>query len=155
MNKFKIDGKFVKIADYRKIKVNEISNAYIAEKRQLGIEIDEYTEWFIKESFYYILGERKAYRVYAAHDVNSCRHDEAIGDMRYGTVHHMFLLDKHITVGFPTTQWMDERLSNQLTKKAMVDAICDVIINNKDYSDFVGSIGIRRDTNWECLKYEG
>lgn len=151
MKKFKIDGKFVKVADFRKIKVNEISNAYIAEKKQLGIIIDEYTEWFIKESFYYILGGKKAYRVYAAHDVNSCKHDEAIGDMRYGTVHHMFLLDKHIKASFPTTQWMNERLSNQLTKKAMVDAICDVIINNKDYSEFIGSIGIRRDTKWECL----
>lgn len=149
-----IDGKRYNAADFRKIKCKEISDAYITERENVGFYYDDYTRWFVESVFYRVLGSHKSYRVYAALDKTSLKHEEARADIRFGTVHHMYLLDNSLKKGLPTRAWCDAMLSTGIDKDATINNICEYICNNTSLAKFVESLGIKRDLKWESMAYE-
>lgn len=141
-----IKEKRISKKEYRKNQTDLIAEKYINDKNLL---VDEYAENFIKEVFNYAIAGKKAYRMYAAHDVNSSKRNEAVLDMKFGTWHHMYLFDKNIKYGLPNKEWSNTELCNGITKETMIYTICHECIINESYLEVTKLCGIKRDLKWE------
>lgn len=143
-----IKEKRISKSEYRKNLTDAIADDFINTVLATAM-VDAYADWFIKETFNYVVAGKKAYRMYPAHDSNSPKHDEAISDIKFGTWHHMYLKDNNLQYGMPNERWSSTMLSIGVTKASIVNIICDHCINNSKYLEVTKQSGIKRDLKWE------
>ena len=128
----------------RKRECNKLADIYISGLETKGYMIDAYADDFIRRVFERVLISNKAYRVYHALDKNSPYYDEARSDIKFGTKHHMYLSDNNLTHGMPDAKWLTTTLSFGMTKAEAIDFVCDEIINDIKYYNFVKAVKIKR-----------
>ena len=128
----------------RKRECNKLADAYISGLETKGYMIDAYANDFIRRVFERVLISNKAYRVYHALDKNSLYYDEARSDIKFGTKHHMYLSENNLIHGMPDANWLTTTLSLGMTKAEAIDFVCDEIINDIKYYNFVKAVKIKR-----------
>lgn len=127
----------------RKRECSKLSNEYINKLIKQGYNIDPQTEQLIRSVFERVLISNKAYRVYHALDENSPYYNEARNDIKFGTKHHMYLSENNLLYGMPTAEWLNQSVSIGMNKQCAIEFICDEILNDKKYYDFVKRVKIK------------